>query len=68
MTLRRDLEVLIVEDALSGQGKAGLELRWQLAQPVRPGLSPEARERVEALQRGARAGRSRPRADRRSRE
>ncbi|MDB4970149.1 MAG: hypothetical protein JWN44_5838, partial [Myxococcales bacterium] len=50
VTLRRDLEVLIVEDALSGRGKVGLELRWHLARPARRGLSDEVRKRVEALQ------------------
>jgi uncharacterized heparinase superfamily protein len=51
LTLRRDLEVVLVEDALSGRGRAPVELRWHLAAPVRRGLSPEARARLESLQR-----------------
>src|SRR6185369_2076304 len=51
VTLRRDLEVVIVEDILSGRGEGGVEVRWQFARPVAVGLSDAARARLEALER-----------------
>jgi uncharacterized heparinase superfamily protein len=47
--LRRDLEVLIVEDILSGRGAAGVDQRWHLGQPVDRALSASARARLTAL-------------------
>ncbi|HEX8952340.1 MAG TPA: alginate lyase family protein, partial [Polyangia bacterium] len=50
VTLRRDLEVVIVEDLLSGRGEAGVDVRWHLAQPVRRGEPASARARLAALE------------------
>lgn len=51
VTLRRDLEVVIVEDILSGRGRAGVDVRWHLAQPVQRGVPAAARDRLAALER-----------------
>ncbi len=51
VTLRRDLEVVVVEDLLSGRGDAAVDVRWQLAQPVRRGVPEAARARVGAIER-----------------
>ena len=51
LTLRRDLEVVIVEDVLSGRGFAGVETRWHLGVPVTRELSAAARRRLEELSR-----------------
>ena len=51
VTLRRDLEVVIVEDVLSGRGAAGVEQRWHLGQPVACTLSIAARRRLEEVAR-----------------
>lgn len=51
VTLRRDLEVVIVEDMLSGRGQAGVEVRWHLALPVQRGVPDGARARCTALER-----------------
>jgi hypothetical protein len=50
VTLRRDLEIVIVEDLLSGRGQAGVEVRWLFAQPLSTGLSDRARQRLSALE------------------
>ena len=50
VTLRRDLDLVVVEDLLSGRRHAGFELRWHLAQPVRRGLPEHARRRLVELQ------------------
>jgi uncharacterized heparinase superfamily protein len=50
VTLRRDLEVVVVEDLLSGRGQAGVEVRWHFAQPVTRGVPEAARERLCALE------------------
>ncbi|MCU1281739.1 MAG: hypothetical protein JWM53_5285 [bacterium] len=51
VTLRRDLELVIVEDLLSGRGRAGIDVRWHFALPVARGVAAGARERVVALER-----------------
>jgi hypothetical protein len=51
VTLRRDLEVVIVEDVLSGRGAVGVEQRWHLGQPVARTLSAAARRRLEEVAR-----------------
>lgn len=49
VTLRRDLDVVVVEDVLAGRGRAAVELRWHLARPLAPALSPAQRDRLAAL-------------------
>ncbi len=51
VTLRRDLDVVIVEDLLSGRGHASVELRWHLAERARRGVPEGARERLAAVER-----------------
>lgn len=51
VTLRRELEAVVVEDLLSGRGEAAVEMRWHFAEPVRRGLPEAARERLQALAR-----------------
>jgi hypothetical protein len=51
VTLRRDLEVVIVEDILSGRGQAGVDVRWHFARPVERGVPEAARQRLTALER-----------------
>jgi uncharacterized heparinase superfamily protein len=49
LTLRRDLDAVVVEDVLSGRGAAAVEQRWHLAQPVSRRLSDAARCRLDEL-------------------
>ena len=51
VTLRRDLEVVLVEDMLSGRGAAGIDVRWHLLPPVSRGVPARARQRLVALER-----------------
>ncbi len=51
VTLRRDLDVVVVEDMLSGRGAAAVEQRWHLARPVARALSDAARRRLTAVAR-----------------
>ena len=50
VTLRRDLEIVVIEDILSGRGEAGIDVRWHFAPTVRRGLPVAARERLRALE------------------
>ena len=50
VTLRRDLELVIIEDILSGRGAAGVDVRWHFARPVRRGLPPMAPDKLRALE------------------
>jgi hypothetical protein len=49
VTLRRDLDALVVEDALSGRGRASVEVRWHLRAPARRGVPEWVRVRLDAL-------------------
>jgi hypothetical protein len=51
VTLRRDLELVIVEDLLGGRGHAGVDVRWHFALPVVRGVPEAARARLVALER-----------------
>lgn len=50
VTLRRDRDELLVEDALSGRGEGSIELRWHVAAPVRRGLPSPLWRRLAALE------------------
>ena len=51
VTLRRDLDAVVVEDIVSGRGRAGVEIRWHLAQPPARLLSDAARRRLDEVAR-----------------